>query len=75
VGEVEAQSAVQAIQQAMTNEQIAGNDVFVWWAVAETAVTRSEDDDIASMFAPAQYKTYRQQTYYGFVDPLRKNKV
>jgi hypothetical protein len=40
--------------------------------VAQTAVTRSEDDDIASMFAPAKDKTYRLQTHYGFVDPLRK---
>jgi ring-1,2-phenylacetyl-CoA epoxidase subunit PaaB len=75
VGEVEAQSAVQAIQKAQSNSDFASDDVFVWWAVAKTAVTRSEDDDIASMFAPAQDKTYRQQTYYGFVDPLRKNKV
>ena len=75
VGEVTAPTAVQAIQQAMTSEQFASDDVFVWWAVAETAVTRSEDDDIASMFAPAQDKIYRQQTYYGFVDPIRKKKV
>ena len=75
VGEVRAPTAVQAIQKAQQNSDLATGDVFVWWAVAETAVTRSQDDDIASMFAPAQDKTYRQQTYYGFVDPLRKKKV
>jgi ring-1,2-phenylacetyl-CoA epoxidase subunit PaaB len=75
VGEVAAKTAVQAIQQAMSNSDLDSGNVFVWWAVAETAVTRSEDDDIASMFAPAQDKTYRQQTYYGFVDPIRKKKV
>ena len=72
VGEVEAQTAVQAVHQATQNSDFASDDVFVWWAVAQTAVTRSEDDDIASMFAPAKDKTYRQQTHYGFVDPLRK---
>jgi ring-1,2-phenylacetyl-CoA epoxidase subunit PaaB len=75
VGEVTAQTAVQAIQQALQDSDFNGGDVFVWWAVAQTAVTRSEDDDIESMFAPAQDKTYRQQTYYGFVDPIRKKKV
>ena len=73
VGEVVAPTAVRAIQQAMRNSDFTPGDVFVWWAVPETAVTRSEDDDIASMFAPAQDKTYRQQSYYGFVDPLRKS--
>jgi ring-1,2-phenylacetyl-CoA epoxidase subunit PaaB len=75
VGEVVAQTAVQAIQQALNDNDPADGDVFVWWAVAQTAVTRSEDDDIASMFAPAKDKTYRLQTHYGFVDPLRKKKV
>jgi ring-1,2-phenylacetyl-CoA epoxidase subunit PaaB len=74
VGEVVAATAVQAIQQAMSNSNFTPGDVFVWWAVPETAVTRSEDNDIASMFAPAQDKTYRQQSYYGFVDPLRKSR-
>ena len=73
VGEVEAKTAVQAIQKASQNRDFAPGDVFVWWAVPAAAVTRSEDDDIASMFAPAQDKTYRQQSYYGFVDPLRKS--
>jgi ring-1,2-phenylacetyl-CoA epoxidase subunit PaaB len=73
VGEVEAKTAVQAIQKASQNRDFAPGDVFVWWAVLAAAVTRSEDDDIASMFAPAQDKTYRQQSYYGFVDPLRKS--
>ena len=73
VGEVAAQTAVQAIHLALHNSNFATSEVFVWWAVPKTAVTRSEDDDIASMFAPAQDKTYRQQTYYGFIDPLRKS--
>ncbi len=72
VGEVEAQTAVQAIHLALHNSDFATSEVFVWWAVPATAVTRSEDDDIASMFAPAQDKTYRQQTYYGFIDPPTK---
>lgn len=72
VGEVVASTAVQAIHQALNNDDLADGDVFVWWAVAKTAVTRSEDDDVESMFAPAKTKTYRQQTHYGFVDPLRK---
>ncbi len=72
VGEVVAQTAVQAIHRATQNKQLAKGEVFVWWAVPKTAVTSSETDDIESMFAPAKDKTYRQQSHYGFVDPRAK---
>lgn len=74
VGTIGAQTAVQALHEAVRSGNFADGVVYLWWVVPETAVTRSSDDDVASMFAPAKDKTYRQQSHYGFVGPSKRRK-
>jgi ring-1,2-phenylacetyl-CoA epoxidase subunit PaaB len=72
IGQVEAASAVQAMNMAL--EKYAGSDVFVWWVCPARAVTRSEDDNIESMFAPAQDKTYRMPNEYRTITQMMEKR-
>ncbi len=74
VGTLEAPTAKGALHQALQSEAFDSDSVWVWWVVPEDQIIRSEDDDIDSLFAPAVDKTYRQQTYYGFVSPRRQKR-
>ena len=67
VGEVTADSAAHALAQAIP--QFGGEDVFAWWVIPASEITASPEGEetAASWFAPAEDKTYRQQSYYGFV--------
>lgn len=65
VSAIEAVSANQALKQVL--ERVDTDDVYIWWVVPDGAILRSGVDDVASMFAPAKEKTYRQQSAYGFV--------
>ncbi len=67
VGEVTAESAAHALAQAIP--QFGGEDVFAWWVIPASEITASPEGEetAASWFAPAEDKTYRQQSYYGFV--------
>lgn len=62
VGQVLAASSADAMRQAVA--QYGASDTVVWWVVPDSALIRSNDDDIASMFEPALEKTYRDQTTY-----------
>ncbi|MFQ5422302.1 MAG: phenylacetic acid degradation protein [Anaerolineae bacterium] len=73
VGAVTAVSPESALQQAIDSGQF-GSDVWVWWIIPDAAITRTAPGDAASLFDPALDKTYRQQTYYGFVSPSRKKR-
>lgn len=73
-GQVEAETAKIALQKALECKQFDADSVWVWWVVPEAHIIRSEDDDIDSLFAPAQDKTYRQQSHYGFVSPRRQKR-
>ncbi|MEZ4646584.1 MAG: phenylacetic acid degradation protein [Chloroflexota bacterium] len=74
VGEIVAATPQIALQLAMESGRFNEDAVFVWWLVPESAITRSEPGDIDSLFTPAHDKTYRQQSYYGFVSPTRNRK-
>jgi hypothetical protein len=69
---VEAASAVQAMNIAL--EKYAGDDVFVWWVCPARAVTCSDDDNIESMFAPAQDKTYRMPNEYRTITQMMEKR-
>lgn len=73
-GQIEAQSAKAALRLAIESNQFDNDSVWVWWVVPEDQISRSGDDDIDSLFAPAQDKTYRQQSHYGFVSPRRQKR-
>lgn len=75
VGDVTAVTPAHALQQAIASGQFDQDNVFVWWIVPRSAITRSDPADIDSLFAPAQEKTYRQQSSYGFVGPTRSRKA
>ncbi len=74
VGKVTASSAEEALATAVNSGQFDAEHVWVWWVVPESAITRSNPEDVTSHFAPAAEKTYRQQSHYGFVSPARKKK-
>ena len=70
VGEVEAQSPAQALQKALAtfNEKPA----VVWWVCPAQAIYRSQAEDVASMFAPADDKTFRLPNEYRTVLTMQK---
>lgn len=71
VGEVTAATPAQALAQAIPH--LGGAEVFAWWVIPASEITASPagDETAASWFAPAEDKTYRQQSYYGFVGPRK----
>jgi len=62
VGDVEARTAVEALELAQ--ERFDAANVFVWWIVPVAAILVSSEGDVESMFQPAQGKTYRQPQEY-----------
>lgn len=65
VGELKASTPEDALRQAT---KLFGNDeVVAWWLVPKSVLTRSDDADVESWFAPAKTKTYKQQSAYGLV--------
>lgn len=73
-GTLEAATAKEALNKAVQSGEYDADSVWVWWVVPEAQIIRSDDDDIDSLFAPAQDKTYRQQSHYGFVSPRRQKR-
>ncbi len=67
VGALTAGNPRQALSQAIA--RFTDAPAWVWWVVPEAAVTRSQDEDAASWFDPADDKTYRHQSAYGTVLP------
>jgi ring-1,2-phenylacetyl-CoA epoxidase subunit PaaB len=68
VGQLTARTAEEALQLALAEPgRYTTDEIFVWWVVPDSAITQSNNDDINSLFAPAEDKTYRQQNSYGFV--------
>ena len=63
VGEVTATSSAAALAAAVA--AFGGEPVVAWWLVPARAVTRSDPGDTDSWFAPAEDKTYKQQSAYG----------
>ena len=62
VGTVGAKSRVEALQQAL--KIYSEGNPLVWWVFPARSVTKSEPEDIESMFDPAVDKTYRDQSEY-----------
>ena len=73
VGEVEAVTPLAALRQAVA--QFTDAAAFVWWIVPASAISHSDDADIDSLFTPAFDKTYRHQSAYGTVSPLRQKRL
>lgn len=63
-GEVSAASPQEALSLARERFDSDRETTFVWWIVPVEAVVATRDEDIPSMFEPAQSKTYRMPTEY-----------
>ncbi|MDX1665066.1 MAG: hypothetical protein R3272_14840 [Candidatus Promineifilaceae bacterium] len=61
-GEVEATTPVEALGKAL--DRYDEGESFVWWIVPADALARSEDEEIESMFAPAEDKEFRLPNQY-----------
>ncbi|MEI2609395.1 MAG: hypothetical protein V9G20_12265 [Candidatus Promineifilaceae bacterium] len=62
-GELLACTPLDALRQAQQQFDD-GQLVAVWWVVPVTAITRSNQDEVASFYAPALDKHYRQPNHY-----------
>jgi len=72
VGQVEAPSPVAAMIKAVA--QFGEDSPFVWWVCPDRVITRSEQSDIDSWFAPAHDKRYRLPNQYHTVFTMREIK-
>lgn len=70
VGEVEARSPAQALQKALAT--FSQKPAIVWWVCPARAVSRSQEEDIESMFAPAEDKTFRLPKEYRTVSAMKQ---
>lgn len=73
VGAVQAASPQHALALAL--DTFGDESVFTWWVCPAQAVTSSDPDVVESWFAPANDKTYRQQSYYGHIRRKRRRTV
>ena len=64
VGNIQARSSREALRKAIDSGQFVEKIAYMWWVVPESAITRSNEEDVPSMFEPAEDKTYRDQSYY-----------
>lgn len=74
VGQVSAVTAVSALQQAIA--KFTDKEALAWWVVPLHKIAQTEPDVAEAWFDPAETKTYKQQSQYGFISPTRgKNKT
>jgi len=72
VGEVEAASAAEALQQAPA--LFPDVAAIVWWACPVEAIIRSQEADVDSLFNPANDKRFRMPNEYHTVFKMQKIK-
>ncbi len=72
-GEVMAAGPEQALQRALSRYG-ATVTTFVWWICPERAITRSRENDVASMFSPAESKSYRRPQEYRTISMIHDMK-
>lgn len=65
-GTLEARSALQALQRALTDF----GEAMVWSVFPKRAITSSAPEDIASLFEPALEKPYKDPSYYQTVHQM-----
>lgn len=73
-GEVKANNVAQALQKAINQFDNTNKPTFVWWICPANAITRSEPDDVDSLFAPALSKHYKHPYDYKTFTTMRKAK-
>lgn len=63
VGEISARCPGGALERALATYP--QEDAVTWWVVPKDAIICSDEKDVESWFAPAETKTYKQQSAYG----------
>jgi ring-1,2-phenylacetyl-CoA epoxidase subunit PaaB len=72
-GEVRAANPYQALSAAV-EKYGALETTYVWWVCPEKAIVRSSDDEIESMFSPANEKLYRNPSEYRVMSEMMQVK-
>jgi ring-1,2-phenylacetyl-CoA epoxidase subunit PaaB len=71
VGEVQADSPAEALRQGIA--RFSGEKApFAWWVFPVRWITRSQPEDIETMFAPAYDKTFRLSTDFHTLTAMRE---
>lgn len=73
-GEVQATSPEQALEKAIA-QYGGGKETFVWWICPERAILRSQEQDVASLFSPAEDKAYRMPQEYRVLSEMLEIKA
>jgi ring-1,2-phenylacetyl-CoA epoxidase subunit PaaB len=73
-GTVNADRPAAALAEAVNAFDDPDQATFVWWVCPERAILRSEENDIESMFAPAEDKQYRLPRDYRVVTQMMEVK-
>lgn len=68
--QIEAESAPSALNRILENDR--SRDGLVWWVIPAREVSRSQPDDIESMFAPAETKPFRHQSDFDTLTQMRR---
>jgi ring-1,2-phenylacetyl-CoA epoxidase subunit PaaB len=68
VGTVNATSPATAVRQAAAQWE---SQAFVWWAVPDSALTRTAPSEAPTLFAPALDKPFRQPNFYHVLTQMR----
>lgn len=71
-GKVDASSPLQALDIAI--DRFGDQNTYVWWVCPEIAVVKSKDQDIDSMFAIADDKSYRMPKEYRLLSRMMQLK-
>ena len=67
---VEAESASNALKILLAGKNAA--DGLLWWVIRENLITKSNPEDIESMFAPAAAKPYRDHSDFKTLTLMRR---
>jgi ring-1,2-phenylacetyl-CoA epoxidase subunit PaaB len=70
-GNVQAYHAAEALQKAIAAYDDANKPTYVWWVCPAELIVSSSTDDIESMFAPAEHKSYKHPQEYRTLTALR----
>lgn len=69
-GLIEAASPAEALSKALSSLG-RGKRALAWWVIPDSCVTRSDPDQVESMYAPAREKTFRLSTDFHTVSAMR----
>ncbi len=68
--QIEAVSAPSALKIILGHDR--ADDGLVWWVIPAREITRSQPDEIESMFGPAEAKPFRHQSDFDTLTQMRR---